>query len=100
MLIGGSPCELVTRDRPLLVPSGWSNSCRVGYLPPTGSIGPFTAHDDMMLTLLWLLHRLCWAGLRGNHHDRVLLVRFGSIVIYIRECFAFRRRQVTVDPEL
>ena len=26
--------------------SGWSNSCRVGYLPPTGSLGPFTAHVE------------------------------------------------------
>jgi transposase len=25
--------------------SGWSNSCRVGYPPPTGSTCPFTAHD-------------------------------------------------------
>jgi CheY-like chemotaxis protein len=25
--------------------SGWSNSCRVGYLPPTGSSSPSTAHE-------------------------------------------------------
>jgi hypothetical protein len=25
--------------------SGWSNSCRVGYLPPTGSTPLFTAHE-------------------------------------------------------
>jgi hypothetical protein len=27
------------------IASGWSNSCRVGYFPPTGSTCPFTAHD-------------------------------------------------------
>ena len=44
------------RDGPLPVPhapttSGWSNSCRVGYLPPTGSLGPFTAHVGKTGTL-------------------------------------------------
>jgi hypothetical protein len=37
-------------DRQHATTSGWSNSCRVGYLPPTGSNGPFTAHDALTLT--------------------------------------------------
>jgi hypothetical protein len=41
------PGPLPTRAAP--VASGWSNSCRVGYLPPTGSTRPF--HGALQISL-------------------------------------------------
>src|SRR3979490_1603358 len=66
MLADAALPHLLRRRLPVLplpathapIASGWSNSCRVGYLPPTGPTPLSTAHDFCGLASQRFVHLL------------------------------------------
>src|SRR6516165_12413590 len=74
------------------IASGGSNSCRVGYLPPTGSTCPFHGARFLRASLGWSSHA------RNPSHQRICRPKDPRIedritVIYTSEKMALRFRR-------